>query len=659
MKLMIDFRNLTRYSAGYGWMALLAVVLAGCRTTQPAPLPSLAISTPVILASATPTLEPTPPPTRLLSVCLGQEPESLFLYADGSPSARAVRAALYDGPYDVLTYQVQPVILQEAPSLANGGAAIESVTVKSGDVVAAPSGGLAALASGSFFLPAGCRAESCAAAYESGEVSMDQLVVRFRLKPGLVWSDGEALQADDSVYSFEVAQALFPRYRPELLNYTASYRALDETTVEWRGVPGYQDAAYRTFFFTPLPRHAWAIYPPADLLTQEAPNRAPLGWGPYRLQEWTPGDHITLQRSPTYSRSSEGLPHFDVLVFRFVENSAEAFTALQVGECDLIDETALFDADIGEWQALEATGSLRLVSGPGPVWEHLDFGQFPSDPARLSVFSNKEVRQAAAMCLDRQVLLESLYGGQGRLVDGYVPGDHPLAAADVRRYSYDPQAAASLLDAAGWRDSDGNAQTPRQAQGVSGFPDGSPLQVTYLTISGTLRTQSASYIQSALGSCGFGVEVSLLSRDEFFAPGPEGKLFGRNFDLAQFGWTLPVEPPCYLFTSAEIPGPPPEFPKGWGGGNPAGYRSAEFDAACRAARRTLPDLPEYTEAHHLAQQIFAEDLPVLPLYQPVRWMAARADLCGVALDVSVESPLWNIELLNYGDACGDRTVPGS
>ena len=94
---------------------------------------------------------------------------------------------------------------------------------------------------------------------------MDQLVVRYRLKSGLSWSDGTPLTADDSLYSYEVAKALYPQARAELLDRTASYLAFDETTAEWRGIPGLRDPLYPENFFTPLPRHAWGEIPPAEI----------------------------------------------------------------------------------------------------------------------------------------------------------------------------------------------------------------------------------------------------------------------------------------------------------------------------------------------------------------------------------------------------------
>ena len=57
------------------------------------------------------------------------------------------------------------------------------------------------------------------------------------------------------------------------------------------------------------------------------------------IDEWTGEDHISLSRNSNYFRSSEGLPYFDRLVFRFVGGAEQALAALLAGECDYLDET--------------------------------------------------------------------------------------------------------------------------------------------------------------------------------------------------------------------------------------------------------------------------------------------------------------------------------
>ena len=630
---------------------VILIFLSSCNL--PSPTPNVEINhvvSPVPITVVEATSVPTPPMPRVLTVCLGQEPASLFIYADASAAALSVRQAIYDGPADLRGFELQPVILESLPSLANGDARLEATQVMSNTLVAASDGRLVSLSEGVSYLPAGCNQPECAQAYPGMEVvSLDQLVVRFRFRSGLRWSDGTPLTAADSVYSYEVAKGLYPRVRPDLLDYTQSYRAVDELTVEWRGVPGAKDPLYQTNFFTPLPQHAWGNLAAQDLLSSDASNRAPLGWGAYVIDEWTAGDHISLSRNPNYFRLSEGLPRFERLVYRFVGEGEAALEALVAGECDFVDESGLSGLTSQRLLQLQEEGKLKVIVEPGMDWEHLDFGIASIDPAKTNLFQSKAVRQAVAQCIDRQALADNLFLGKPVTLNTYVLPTHPLYNAQARDYTYDPQAAATALDAAGWKDVDGNPQTPRVSQGVQGVPDGTPLIVNYQTLGGGERQQAAQLIRDGLAQCGVQVNLQFGEREALFAPGPEGLVFGRRFDMAQFAWPSSLQPMCSLYTTSEIPGPYPQYPKGWGGANETGYTNPEFDQTCQRAQLLLPDFPEYAEAHRQAQAIFADDLPVLPLYVHLTWAAMRSDLCGVDLITPVESALWNLEAWDYGD----------
>ena len=585
---------------------------------------------------------------------MGSEPSSLFLYGDNSVAARSVREAIYDGPFDIRNFDVSPVILSEVPSLANGDATLDAVDVGPGSMIIDASGKPAALEEGVSYLPSGCTEASCAQKFSGQDsVKMDQLSVRFRLRPNLQWSDGSALTADDSVYSFEIATSLYPMARPDLVARTQSYQAADETSVVWKGIPGFTDADYRTDFFTPLPRHLWGAIAPQDLLTTEISSRSPIGWGPYKIEEWTVGDHITLSKNPNYFRADEGLPYFDRLVFRFVESPEAALSALQAGECDYLDESLGMEKLAAQLSALQDKGSLALDVENGTSWDHADFEIVPLDSTSPALFQSKQTRQAIAMCIDRQKMASEIAFGQAQVLDTYASPEHPLFNPDARHYDFDPQAASDLLQSAGWVDDDGDPATPRLAQGVNGVPDGTPFEFSYLTATDDETQRAAQDLQASLAQCGVKVDLQPTPSNELLAPGPDGPVFGRNFSMAQFAWITSLDPPCFLYTSSEIPGPYPDFPRGWGGANVSGYSNPEFDQACRQALFSLPDSPEHTEAQRQAQAIFAEDLPAIPLYTRSKLVVTRPDMCGVLVDPSSGSALWNLETFNYGKDCGN------
>jgi peptide/nickel transport system substrate-binding protein len=169
-----------------------------------------------------------------------------------------------------------------------------------------------------------------------------------------------------------------------------------------------------------------------------------------------------------------------------------------------------------------------------------------------------------------------------------------------------------------------------------------------MTTGAAQRVQVSTIVANSLAQCGIKVNVKYLDQAALYAPGPDGPLFGRNFELAEFAMgTTGLEPPCEWFSSSEIP----TAAKYWVGTNVSGYSNPAFDAACQAVQQSLVDEPAHADAYHQAQSIFTQDLPVLPLYWRVKVAAARPDMCHFSLDPTASSSLWNIEMFDSGSSC--------
>jgi peptide/nickel transport system substrate-binding protein len=604
---------------------------------------------------ATDTATPTAKPLRLLKICLANEPSSLFLYADQSDVANSIREAIYDMPWDITAYQPSPVILKEIPTIHNGLIKSEPVEIHKGDLIENAQGELVNLDENTVYLPSGCSDESCVQTYTGQEiVQLDQQVVRFTLLPGLTWSDGELLTAADSQYSYELALKLFPYAETNLIPFTSSYLALDETTVEWRGVPGYKDAYAGQNFFMPLPKHAWEMIPVESLATEAVSGRTPLGWGAYKIDEWIPGDSILLSSNLNYYRKSEELPRFDELIYKFLSPDEDIIALIENGDCDIIDNSLINDDEIPDLLDAEKTGSLKVNIHPGLAWEHLDFGivSYSNDPyPPFSLFSLKETRQAMATCIDRQRMVDELTYGISEVPDVYLPSSHPLHNADIKQYRFEPQTASAIFDSIGWRDIDNDPATPRVAVGIQGIPDGTPLSTTLLISDEPEKVRIAQIIQESLVQCGVEIQIQDLHFDELLQPGPDGLIFGRQFSMAEFNWSGSVQPPCFLYTTKEIPGPYPEFPKGWGGANVTGYSNLDFDRACHLSEEIIENTPGNIAAQYQAQAFFTEDIPSIPLYIRLKIVVTRPDFCWLNFETGTVSAFSNIEMFDYGEGC--------
>ena len=637
------------------FLTTLIFILSACTL----PFGNKAGPTPVSPSPSPVAETPTPKPaaSRVLTICLGAEPNTLYPFDNPNDAALSVLAALDDGPIDTVSYEYQPVALTKLPSLADGDAQVVAASVQAGAKIVDAFGQLTALSAGSQLRPSGCRADNCLITYNgASQLTMDQMVVTFHMRSDLTWSDGTPLTAEDSVYAYQLAADPDTPGSKDLVNHTLTYEAVDSYTTRWTGIPGYLDPAFMTNFWSPAPKHLWSQYQAQQLLTTDIATRSPAGWGPYKLQEWVARDHITLVKNPYYFRASEGYPKFDQLVFRFISDPNAAIGELTAGHCDILDPSVRLDSQVGMLQQMQQAGQIRAFFVPGMAIEWLGLGVVPAAydqgtslprGTRPNLLADPRTRQAIALCADRQKVVDTVLFGKSSVPLSFVPGDHPLYDGTVPAYKFDPAAGLKLLEEVGWRDTDGNPATPLSAVSVRNVQLGTPLRLDYYSTAALQRREVIDILTKSLAQCGIGLNVQYYSQNDLYAPGPDGLLFGRRFDLSEYAMaTDVVQPPCDWFTSAEIP----NANNHWVGTNVTGYQSTAYNAACHAALLALPGEPAYQTSYQQAQSIFATDLPAIPLYFRLKVAASRPDVCHFDLDPTA-NPLWNVEAFDQGAAC--------
>jgi peptide/nickel transport system substrate-binding protein len=600
-------------------------------------------------AATSPSSRSLPQNPRTLVICQGQEPVTLYKYGDSMLAAAHVQEAIYDGPFDTNSFSYQPVILEKLPSLSDGDAVIRIIKVADGDLVVNDAGDPVILEKGVKLRPAGCYSSECAIAFSGSPIEMEQMVVTFELMSGLTWSDGEPLTVYDSIYAYELLKDPHTPMSKYTIERTTSYKALDDYTSVWTGLPGYRDSTYFINFWSPLPEHIWGEFSAGELLEVEESTRSPLGWGAYVIDKWVEGHYISLYKNANYWRAGEGLPKFDKVIYRFEgEHSNANIASLLSGECDIVDQTAHLDDQSNLLLELQTSGQLNVTFVTGTVWEHADFGVVPyKDYERPDFFGDVRTRRAIAHCFDRQAVVDTVMYGQSIVLDTYLPPHHPLFNPDVPHYEFDVAKGAALLEEVGWIDHDDDLSTPRVARGVQGVPDDTPLSFNYWTTSATQRQKATQVLQASAAQCGIEIKLEYWNASEFFADGPDGPLFGRHFDMGQFAWLTGVEPACDLYDGNMISGPPEDGACGWGCANNTGWSNAAYDAVCGAAVQSLPGTPQYAQYHLQAQQIFAEQLPVIPLYLRLKLAATRPDMKNFIMDPTANSEMWNIEEFDY------------
>ena len=630
-------------------LALITLLLSACAGS-----PSKSSEQPVASITPQPSFTSTPSP-RTLTICLGQEPNTLYPFGNLNAAAQSVLAAIDDGPIDTIGYTYQPVILQKLPSIADGDATITQVSVNDGSEIVDADGNLTALSNGTSVRPSGCRSDGCAVTYSGSALQMDQMSVTFHLRPDLTWSDGTPLTADDLVYGYQIISNDSSSPFKFLADHTQSYTATDMTTLQWTGLPGFIDPTYFTDFFAPAPKHAWDKFGATGLSQVDVASHIPMGWGPYMIQNWAIGDHITLTKNPYYFRASEGLPKFDTLTFRFIPDPNTAISQLTSGGCDILDPSINLDSQVALLQQMQDAHQIQAFFTPTSTIEWLGLGINPAayDGGNRSVknrpdfFADPRTRQAIALCLDRQKVADTVLFGQSSVPKSFVSTGDPLYVDKLSTYEFNPDTGSRWLEQIGWKFVNGDNSSVRRAVSVANVAVGTPLILDYVTTPSVQRRQIVDILSQSLAQCGIGINVQYKSQQEMYAPGPNSPLFGRSFDLAEYALrNTGIQPPCGWFASSEIP----NAVNHWIGVNVSGYSNPDFDTACSAAQASLPGEQAYTDSYHQTQSIFASDLPCHSVVFRIGVAAARPDLCHFNLDPTA-NPMWNIEAFDEGQAC--------
>jgi peptide/nickel transport system substrate-binding protein len=266
---------------------------------------------------------------------------------------------------------------------------------------------------------------------------------------------------------------------------------------------------------------------------------------------------------------------------------------------------------------------------------------------RYNYFGHPITRQAMAICIDRQSINKEVFNGKAGLAS---PADllgNQSSGSESGSVGYDRIEAEKLFEQAGWMDADNDPSTPRVAMNVIGVPAGTTLSLSLLSPTDTASLAIASGIAKSLAGCGVEVVTAAYPFTELYAPGPDGFVFGRKFDLVLINWQYSQAPACYLYSTTQIP----RADNYWIGGNVSGYSNDEFDVACSSLTRAIPGDGDWELSLQHAVEYFTTDLPAIPLFRLPRLVLSRSDFCAFNFDPYARSDLSNIEKYDYGTVC--------
>jgi len=284
-------------------------------------------------------------------------------------------------------------------------------------------------------------------AAELPEISDDLKTVTWKLREGLLWSDGTPLTSDDIRFTWEVVS----NPNSGAFNATEGFDLIEsiETPDDVTAIIHYSApfvGYLGQFSAALLPRHATGT---AETMTTWEWNMKPVAAGPFIVTDWRSGESITMERNPNYYEA--GKPYLDKLIFRIAPEPA-AQTALMIsGEAqvhlwpseDKVDYDALMN------------GNAEQVLVPG-IWNMaLDFNQSkpgdddPSASAPHPILGDIRVRQAISHAIDYDTLINDIFNAQ--IQSSTNPFAYGWYKCDIpRMYNFDADKAKQLLTEAGW-----------------------------------------------------------------------------------------------------------------------------------------------------------------------------------------------------------------
>jgi len=426
---------------------------------------------------------------------------------------------------------------------------------------------------------------------ERWDVSPDGRTYTFYLAPNAVFHDGIPVTSEDVRFTFEQLLLKYhSRTRTSIGDNLLRIDTPDTHTVVFIFKKPYA-AFLKLVDVTNAPVMPKHLYEGTDPLTNPH-NTNPVGSGPFKLQEWLKGDHLTLVRNERYFKT--GKPYLDRIVYKVMPTGALATIAFERGEVDyLLGASPLDIARLKNMAGVVVTDKGR----EGFATVETLIPNITREP-----LSDLRVRRAIAHAIDKQFLVDKLLFGQGIAATG--PVSHLLAWAynpNVEKYEHNVALANQLLDEAGHRRA----------------PDGIRFHLKFVHAASYAKVAEA--LRDQLREVGIAVDLQLME----FAAAVDAVYIKKDFDLGFASFENGPDPDIGVkrtVVSSNI-GPIP-FSNG------AGYRNPRVDELFTLAASEL-DKEKRAAYYFEAQDILVKELPYFWLYEPNSGAAYRAGLQGM------------------------------
>ncbi|MCB0163972.1 MAG: peptide ABC transporter substrate-binding protein [Anaerolineae bacterium] len=481
---------------------------------------------------------------------------------------------------------------------------------------------------------------------ENGGVSEDLTSITWKIKEGILWSDGTPFTAEDVKFSAEYCLNEEMGCNPiSYLGDVESVEAIDDLTVKINfSVP--KPFPYGPFVGAEIPVLQKAQFEDcqgakAQECTEQ--NFAPIGTGPYKVADFKANDVVVYEINENYRDPEK--PYFDQVILKGGGDAAAAArSVLETGEMDyawnLQVEPQILDsmAAAGKGKVVTAYGTSveRIMvnfTNPDPALGDLRAVWTEDDPNPHPFLTDPVIRQALSMAIDREAIATQLYGAGGKPTCNVLPAPEVYAStANDGCLVQDIEGANALLDEAGIVDTDGDGIREK---------DGVPLQILYQTSTNSVRQSTQALVKQWWEQIGVGSELRNISADVFFGGDPASPDTFQKFyaDLEMYTNNFSgTDPESYManWLCKEIPNPDNQ----WLGNNMPRWCNADYDALVAKMAETAA-LEDRAELAKQMNDMLMQNFVMIPLVHRGDVSAHSNTLEGVRMN-TWDSELWNI-----------------
>lgn len=436
---------------------------------------------------------------------------------------------------------------------------------------------------------------------ESWDISEDGLEYTFHLRQGINFHDGTPFKADAVKFSFD--RALDPATNTPTRSWIS---AIQETRV----VDDHTVTMVLSEPFSPLLGNLATAYlgipsPAAVEKFGDDFGINPVGTGAWKFKEWISGEAITLVPNEEYHNvrsfvNNKGVPYLDELVFRNIPEAETQLAAFETGEVN-----ALLSVPPREVTRLQEDSNYQVViSESGSATSYIEFTMLEIPEGELGAqwkppFDDVLVRQAVAYAVNADEMMENVLYGLAVRNYGPMPTGMFAYKPEIEEfgYHYDQAKANTLLDQAGWIDSDDDGVREK---------DGAKLDVLFWASNNATNERLATIIQNQLNQVGFNVSIELIEPGTYLARLSENI---SNFNIT--GWGQPEPDMLRGMTNGT-----------WGLGR---YRDEVYQRLVSDALKTT-DPAERTEIYFEAAKKMLADAAMVPLWTGLTVMAVHSDI---------------------------------